>query len=46
MPGDIESNNNEFHLVLSYIHALQHLYLPAHVIYGGDWNSDFSRSHA
>ena len=46
MPGDMLSNIAEFNFVLSSIHALQQLYLPDHVIYGGDWNTDFSRSHS
>ena len=40
------SNIAEFNFVLSSIHALQQLYLPDHVNYGGDWNADFSRSHS
>ena len=46
MPGDMLSNIDEFNFVLSSIHALQQLYLPDHVIYGGDWNADFSHSHS
>ena len=46
MPGDMLSNIDEFNFVLSSIHALQQLYLPEHVIYGGDRNADFSRSHS
>ena len=44
MPGYMLSNIDEFNFVLSSIHALQQLYLPDHVIYGGDWNADFSFS--
>ena len=44
MPGDMVSNIDEFNFVLSSIHALQQLYLSDYVIYGGDWNTDFSRS--
>ena len=36
MPGDMLSNMDEFNFILSSIHALQQLYLPDHVIYGGD----------
>ena len=43
---DMLSNIDEFNFVLSSIHALQQLYLPDHVIYGGDWNADFSRPHS
>ena len=46
MPGDMLSNIDEFNFVLNSIHALQQLYLPDHVIYGGDWNADFSRTHS
>ena len=46
IPADMLSNIDEFIFVLSSIHALQPLYLPDHVIYGGDWNADFSRSHS
>ena len=46
MPGDMLINIDEFNFVLSSIHALQQLYLPDHVIYGGVWNADFSRSHS
>ena len=42
MPGDMLSNIDEYNFVLSSIHALQQLYLPDHVIYGGEWNADFS----
>ena len=45
MPRDMLSNIDEFNFVLSFIHALQQLYLPDHVIYGGDWNVEYSRSH-
>ena len=41
MPGDMLSNIDEFKCVMISIHALQQLYLPDHVIYGGDWNADF-----
>ena len=46
MPGDMLSNIDEVNFVLSSIHALHQLYWPDHVIYGGDWNADFSRSHS
>ena len=43
MPTDLSCNIAEFNFVLSSIQALQNLYLPDFVIYGGDWNTDFSR---
>ena len=46
MPGDMLSNIDELNFVPSSIHALQQLYLPDHVIYGGDWNADCSRFHS
>ena len=46
MAGDMLSNIDEFNFVLSSIRALQQLYLLDHVIYGGDWNAYFSRSHS
>ena len=40
------NNIDEYNFVLSSIHAVQQLYLTDHVIYGGDCNADFSRSHS
>ena len=43
MPTDNSCNIAEFNFVLSSIQALQQLFVPNYVIYGGDWNTDFSR---
>lgn len=44
MPCDSHTNTDEYNYILNIILALQATYRPDHIICGGDYNTDFSRT--